>query len=316
MHHRRFLRFFIALIAVSTAGGLYTNCAEVAFDRAQQDAKANGTPAVSEVEPTPVSPEPTPVLPAPTPVLPVPTPVLPVQTPIATSSPTPNPPSAQEAVATCSQAQAKGLLKITNQTVTFADPRVETKNRTVCQFGVGNNLEKKEGELRARYEQVSKISLPPGAVICNLTLDSSSQRFEYDDAIFLTFNGVVLASNNNGAMRNLLASRATSSQGMTNLYEYDWLKLRGSSFENFKRHDYCLGGDGSSYCSWPLTERTGAITLRFDPALLIAIGLRSSSDNQRLGFVTTGDNNSKSDCYHQRLDLRASVTYYLRQTKE
>lgn len=213
----------------------------------------------------------------------------------------------------CNKAEAAGQLVTAQQKIVLDDTGVESgRPGNICQFGVDDNLTMKEGELRARYTQTRSLSLPAGAVLCDVDMNSQVQNFRYDDVFFLSFNGHLLATNDKTASDRLSAQNLflPISKRSISVYEYDWLKVRTAPFQNQNRDDYCIGlVDGLSNCAWPLTEQSGKIQLDFSQEALVAMS--AGQPTQTLQFAITGDNNPDIDCYHQRLELDATVKYFI-----
>jgi hypothetical protein len=227
-----------------------------------------------------------------------------------------NPPDIPTIIRNCNDAAAAGTLSTMNQNIAFEDTDVDSgRPNNVCEFGSGDNLDQLDGYMQARYEQEQRLNLPAKAVICDLEMTAARQSIKYDDIFFLTFNGRILASDNQSSISHRLSPEFTmnlSSGQSVPIYKFDWLSIRGHDFQNDHADDYCLGlGQGAADCEWPLTEQTGDIVLRFDPELLIAIGSKAPATQQRFGFIMTGDNNPADDCYHSRIEFSMKVKYYL-----
>jgi hypothetical protein len=214
----------------------------------------------------------------------------------------------------CDNARMTGKLKILNQKIIFEDTEIETGRTQVCLFNVGNNLDMLNTYMQARYEQYHRLNLPANAVVCDLDMATPLQRFRYDDVFVFTFNNRILATNNRSALfqTNPEGVLPVVNAGNVPIYNYDWLSLRSKRFENVA-DDYCLGSaQGAASCRWPITEQNGQIQFDFDQQLLIALGLTTSSDQQRFGFIITGDNDPNIDCYHERLEFDMNVQYYIK----
>lgn len=226
----------------------------------------------------------------------------------------------QEQIKICRQLAGTDQMKTHNQTSRFEDTKTETGRSKVCEFAeknneVGGNLSMNDSLLRARYTQNKSINLPSNAVICDIEIESQEQDFIYDDVFFLNLNQGILASNHKSKLTQVLAPEnfVHSETGrQISIYNYDWLKLRNTKFEN-EANDFCIGQDeGLSTCKWPITEQNGKIQLKFDSEILIRLSQNKIASNQQISFVITGDDNPESDCYHQRMDLSLKVQYYLK----
>jgi len=203
-----------------------------------------------------------------------------------------------------------------SQTIKFDDTRAESGRADICEWGQNGNLSKLDLYVRARYEQYRKLNLPAGAVLCGVEMTSDVQTMQYDDMFYVTFNGYLLASNLGTSVknRNLTAEPVMAGPIGVAAYKYDWSKIAGAKFDNAKLDDYCLGsGEGISSCVWPMTQQTGSIDLNFAPELLVTLGLKADASNQTFGFIVTGDNDAKDDCYHKELKLKMKAYYYMPQ---
>ena len=274
---------------------------------------ASPTPGPSAT-PTP-GPSATPTA-TPRPPTPTPTPP-PTATPTPVPTPTPTPPPVPEIIASCDKALAAGKLITADKVITFEDTKVESKRSQVCEFNKGDNLSMKNEFLRARYEQQQVLSLPTNAVLCDFDVLVTKQSFKYDDVFYLTFNGVVLATNLSRTIPKTASESimiGKPSQPIA-FHTYKWLDVRDQSFTgiNATAEDYCLGkAQGLSRCKWPLSEQTGTIEFDFNRELLAAIGARPVNKQQVFGFAITGDDDPNVDCYHEKLSMSLKVKYYLK----
>lgn len=227
----------------------------------------------------------------------------------------------EEAIRSCAQAAQDGSMKVLSTEVLFNDSRVETGNSAdICSFGPSDNVSVFvnngfNGKTAARYEQSSKLGLPANAVVCDIALSNDLSSFKYDDMIYLTYNGYVLASSSKTSVENRFASADVSLPSLAQslrLYKFDWTRLRGSSGSQ-ALDNYCLGSDiGVGACSLPQSEQQGQIGLAWDPKVLIAVGLSAPAEAQEFKFIVTGDNDTAKDCYHQELKLKTTVKYFLK----
>lgn len=229
------------------------------------------------------------------------------------------PPLVEEVVRNCADLIATGQIKRTAfQKIVFED--TESNRKQVCAFNQNGNLEARNNFIQARYEQTQKVSLPEGAILCTFELKTDATEFIYDDMFYLTFNDYIVATSLQTSLSRTTVDTTEMGDGQqaVNLYKYDWLKLRGARFsneeinENPSSFNYCLGADfGAGECQWPNTQQQGPIDFGWDPELLINIGLKSDSQNQRFGFIVTGDNDPETDCYHPKMEFEVQVGYYI-----
>ncbi len=230
-----------------------------------------------------------------------------------------SPQTVNDIITNCQKAEAAGKLLISNQVVNFEDTRVETKKNEICEFAEpgkmtgSGNLEIHDGTIQARYEQNRNLALPAGAVICDVQMQNNLQSFRYDDVFFFSFNGYLLATNDQTAVQMKLTPQSLKIEAseFTNFYKYDWAQLRTAPFKN-EPDDYCLGSaEGLSSCSWPVSERQGQIKFNFAQSLLVSLSAHVPSENQTFSFVITGDNDRSLDCYHEKLEFAMNVKYYI-----
>ncbi len=262
----------LALIGVGLAA--YTNCAKVNFE-------ANTAPKVEA----------------------------------AGSATTTSTPTVEEAIASCANAAKNGTLVTLQKVVRFEDPKTETGRAVVCEWGKDDNLDQENDFLTARYEQAASIQLPANSVLCAAEMNSTASTFTYDDMFYLTLNDYVVASSLKSSLARLQTEMITvSNSAVEPAYKYSWLGVRKASFAgvNETSDNYCFGkANGVGSCQWPNSEKSGPFSLRYDPALVVALGLKASGGNQQFKFITTGDNDPSTDCSHDRLDLNVQYSYYL-----
>lgn len=236
-------------------------------------------------------------------------------------APTPTPAPIMETIKNCELLSKNAALLENNVNLVFEDTKIESGRNIVCEFApddkdiYSGNLSIRDGYLRARYTQLKKLTLPPNVVICDLELSGPEKSFRYDDIFFFNFNGKILASNHKSEIEKFLPHEninLLSIEKNLDFFTYDWLKIRNSPFKN-EANDFCLGFEENlSRCQWPITEQKGTIQLQFHPEILIRIAASRATNNQELEMVITGDNNPDVDCYHDRLDLKVKVKYYIK----
>ncbi len=231
------------------------------------------------------------------------------------------PTTVPEILQSCEKALKDGKLLSLNQNINFEDSRVETKKSVICEFApagkqtASGNLETSPERMQARYEQERTLNLPTNAVICDIEMKNNLQKFTYDDVFFFTFNGSVLASNNKTSIQRTLMPKSAklADNQFTDIYAYDWTKLRTFGFVN-EADDYCLGAaEGLSSCKWPVSEQAGEIKFSFSQSLLISLSAGIKSDQQKFSFIITGDDDPSLDCYHEKLEFAMNVKYFIPQ---
>ncbi|KYG60976.1 hypothetical protein AZI86_18865 [Bdellovibrio bacteriovorus] len=276
----------LAIAAVGVAlVALFQNCSnkglqieDHALKTSEAEVDLSGTPGSSE-EPT-SSPSPS---------------------PSATPSGTP-PTTVSELINNCDDAKARGKIQSSTTQIVFED------NVGQCPWGVGDNLAKLNTFATARIEQVRKVNIPSGAVVCQVHLeDVDQQNFRYDDNILLTLNNYLLTAT---------SDFQTYLQNTNGYYFYDWSRIKGKSAkadtaDSAPEKQYCAGKDkGLASCSFPLTDTNGSVNLQFSERVIQNIlGMTSASDIN-LTMITIGDNDASSDCHHNTMRFNVKVDYY------
>lgn len=180
-----------------------------------------------------------------------------------------------------------------------------------CDWGQNGNLEMAQATVTARSEQFVDLDIPDDAIVCGLGFEfqvdpNVEPIMEYDDNMFLLYNGVVLAASY-GPMVDALPREA-------DLPIWDWGALRGTEFGFGDVAPYCLGQeDGLSDCTIPPPETRGALLLDYEQGLVDRLALRAAQLNQQqFGFITIGDNDPQLDCRHEAFSFEVEVPYIAR----
>jgi hypothetical protein len=177
-------------------------------------------------------------------------------------------------------------------------PVVFAAQNKTCSFGSGENLSRENGFLRAVESQVVSLGLGKDAHVCGIEFEFPEQQFRFDDAFFLAFNDVVLATDAKYAL-------TSNSFGYSTL---NWLGVRGMKYIA-EGQNFCLGADaGLAECSWPKTQQTGKIKLSYDSDLIDAISSFKSATEHQLSLSIVGDNDD-TDCQHTGLNFSAKVRF-------
>ena len=179
-----------------------------------------------------------------------------------------------------------------------------------CSWGDDGNLPPDNGLFTARIEELQQLEMPEQSVICDMGFDFTGivpgqvQVLTYDDHFFFTFNDIVLAASYGPIVDSL-----PEEDGMR---LYEWSAISGVDYHADETYDaYCLGdGTGESTCDIPDTEVEGPISLAYSEELVSQLSLSAIEDERYdFGFVTTGDNNSESDCMHEEFGFTIEVPY-------
>lgn len=214
----------------------------------------------------------------------------------------------------CKKLKNSGALRSLTKTIRFDDTKQESGRTQVCLFNQDGNLGKKNDFQQARYEQYRSFELPENAELCDLTMEMDRQSLKYDDMFYMSFNGVVIASNAGNDVKGLdtYPLNVSSEQVLVPGYSYEWEKIVGSPFNNNGGTDYCLGSEQDlAECQWPKTEKNGDFIFNYHPELLIALGAKSNDHKHELMFAITGDNDPNIDCYHEDIEFELKATYYI-----
>ena len=181
-----------------------------------------------------------------------------------------------------------------NQSVLFESPQ------GTCDFGQGENLDRRNGYHQAYRMQKVNLALPIEALICDVSFSFKDQQFRFDDSFILTLNENILVSSTN--YTNQLSIK-------NEFFQFDWSKIRGTSGHDVIREDYCVGkltDEGS--CSFPAQEEYGIISLSIDNRLIQKASTNSQKTQLAFQLITTGDDND-SDCQHLGMEFEATYKY-------
>ncbi|MEZ4742012.1 MAG: hypothetical protein R3B45_06155 [Bdellovibrionota bacterium] len=207
-------------------------------------------------------------------------------------------------------------VKTYTQTITFSEPEKS------CDWNQNGNLDIKQAVVTARYRQDQALSMPEGAVLCSMSMDSladgtdQGQYMYYDDEIFLTFNDYILAASQSNAKYF-----ETTKDGFL---IYDWKKLVGTTYSQTP-DPYCIGkAEGLGRCEIPKTETKGVMKVEFDDKIIQKIAVASGANQGdgsaptsvdlnkfKFSFITTGDNDTKIDCKHSKFEFKVATKYVL-----
>ncbi len=172
--------------------------------------------------------------------------------------------------------------------------------RQDCNFGVAPNLNAKDAFIQAYEISEGNISIPDGAVICNLSLQSEpNAQIHYDDFIFLAIEDQVIFGSNIEVTKRL--------DQKSSIYQWDWSKIAGTSIDSFEANYYCLGNQAS--CVLPPHDTAGPISLQLDSQDIAPLALAVAGKSQlQANLIATGDNDNE-DCMHTDLNLAVEIEY-------
>ena len=172
-----------------------------------------------------------------------------------------------------------------------------------CDFGNNGNNPKSDKKFQAYAVTTQEISLPEGALLCSVSLESQQTDLRYDDTLFFTADKYVVTS---------------SHKTMVDLLPFDPIaQLVSWDFEKLKGQDVDFGEDKLDFCTTnancliPPHDQTGPFKLVLETnevaPLVIAL---NGKQNIPFSVITGGDDND-SDCTHSAFNLVANLTYVL-----
>lgn len=179
-----------------------------------------------------------------------------------------------------------------------------------CPWGEGDNLDTQDAHMTARIEQSSSLSLPAGAVVCDMAFNfqgvsgGEGTPMIYDDNFVFTFNDVPLASSYAPLIDELAV--------VDGLPVYDWSRIAGNEFSfDTSIATWCLGeAEGRSACEIPPPETDGIMSLSFEASLANELSLLAIQQNRfEFSFITIGDNDASTDCRHADWAFIVDVPY-------
>lgn len=180
------------------------------------------------------------------------------------------------------------------------------EERMTCNWNQNGNLGLRNGFVQARHEQSVNVSLPKGAIICNVEFASQTLSMRYDDQVLLTLNNSVLMSSSRNDIVGSFQTRAGVPQ-------YRWDDIVGIGMDVQIYDPFCLGSqEGHSSCQFPASERTGDMNLRFGSSVIQTImAMDINRTTHTFKFITTGDDDS-SDCIHNAFSIPMKVQYVIK----
>ncbi len=177
-----------------------------------------------------------------------------------------------------------------------------------CGFGENGNLDAVDAVISGRTEQTDSLDL--GAVVLcgtnyNFQPDADIEPvMYYDDFLYLAFDDVLLAT----SYGDTVALFDTEENGFP---LYSWDKIAGTTMDFDAAETWCLGEDeGLSACTIPPSETEDVMELNFDGSLTEKLALRAiQTERLDYTFITIGDNDEQSDCYHAEFSFDVEVSF-------
>lgn len=164
-----------------------------------------------------------------------------------------------------------------------------------CEFGVGDNLAKKNAYLTAVREQTQEFSVGNKWDVCEIELEPVLGSFKADDHFALSWNDKVLISNAEFMLSNSPSGKV-----------FDFNSVKGMKFGS--ESGYCFASETDGSCAIPAhnKDQEFAINLGAESKEQLLSHINKSS-RQTIKLEVTGDNDN-SDCKHSGLVIQ--VRYY------
>lgn len=220
----------------------------------------------------------------------VPAPI-PVPAPIAQTPQKPVPPTPANPLK--DKCEAGVGLKIVEQAITFAE------RKPGCDF-TEDDVKNGNGQIRALKTATQSLKLPPGEV-CDVSIESGKDQnsFRYDDVLIFSLDNYVLAASTVDIKPKLT---------MTNGFPtWDKAALIGFAM-NFDGQAFCVGD--AKDCAIPISEQVGTLALNL-PFTSVGplLQLYKGKTEVPLSLTVAGDNDPKTDCGYEKLDLIVKMKY-------
>lgn len=186
-----------------------------------------------------------------------------------------------------------------------------------CDWDNTAEIERHFGAMRM---EKMNFSLPQGSTLCDLSIESDNQEFQYDDYFVIALNQFVIAANE--------AVPLQLSTDQRNPMVFDWAKLKDKPFnpssvntsaerEAWDSRIWCARGSSgaSTLCDFPASDTSGRVRLSLPARVFQSIvANHPSKTNHELSLTLIGDNDKTSggnadDCAHRRIDLKLRATF-------
>jgi hypothetical protein len=169
--------------------------------------------------------------------------------------------------------------------------------RDECAWNENGNGEQRQTFMQARESQIQTIDLPANAVLCSISLQSTSTNIHYDDFIFLTLDKYMVMGSNDYFVKLLPKEGG--------LYIWDWAKIFGVAWQDIQ--PYCMSE--ADQCIVPPHDQPGALDISLNSANVAELALKVLN-LQKLDFTlySTGDNDAQ-DCFHSDMSLQADLSF-------
>lgn len=202
----------------------------------------------------------------------------------------------------CDLAKQTGKLTVAKLEVKF-----DNQNKT-CAWGKNGNINKIEGIVTARTENIQQVQIPADAKVCQVKMiHKETSNFVYDDNIILTLNNAILASTTD------FSKHFPANSNGVRMYNWESLINKPGQVmasDSMPENQYCFGRDKNlSTCVFPKTETVGNMQLNFSERAIQTVLAATTQTSVKIGMITTGDNND-SDCLHTPISILVDVEYY------
>lgn len=192
-------------------------------------------------------------------------------------------------VTDCDIAKARGYLKTDTKVISYEGNR-DKENE--CSW---------EGEDGGRvhgYKSWKKdIGFSDGIVVCEMELNTATDKLYYDDGFLITLNDKALIWG---------TIDATKLDKVDGFRVYDWDKLKKSELSS--KNSDCA--DGKVKCEVPPTQKEGKLDFSLNREMNLKLMKDIEAKGAKLTLRGFGDNDEKIDCTHSGIDLNVVYKYF------
>lgn len=193
---------------------------------------------------------------------------------------------------------------------------------SICLFGEEGNGNRVNGQFQARKKQTEFVTLPEGAVLCELAIESvvegteqvttaQSYSSRYQTKQVVERNGFLYDDHFVFTIQNYILVRSHDALGVVDgdghaVWDFDLVKGRLMGMDTM----ISCPVDAET-CQFPSTDEPGDVKLKFKPEALAGVASKLK-DVQKVefSFIITGDNDD-GDCEHSGLNLDVDARYYI-----
>lgn len=189
---------------------------------------------------------------------------------------------------------------------TQAKPILVSAPGKTCDWGASDVLVPlREGLFGAYSRTRYQVDLPPGHVLCDLSVRAKEPSFWYEDHVLISANDFIISSS--------IALELTPSEQSTRFPRYRWEDFRGKNVLT-PGAGFCGGLSGQDTCVFPLVGSIGELAIeqkipfwKLQPgARALEISVHAFGDNDMDVATTPGP--WESDCRHKEFEMLIEVT--------